>query len=132
MLQYTLIIHLTKFSILYFYLQFFPFVVFPKLRTTIYVTMAATLASGLAFTMAVVFQCTPISAAWNGFDEFTPASEMASAHCINVNVYGFTGASINLAFDLWLMLLPMPELIKLTLPLRKKIAVCLMFAVGSL
>ncbi|SPO07274.1 uncharacterized protein DNG_09968 [Cephalotrichum gorgonifer] len=130
-LLYTFILHLTKLSILYFYLQFFPCTVFPRVRTAIYVTIGLVVASGISFTMAVVFQCTPAYALWDIFNDDIPMSDRRSWRCINYNVYGYTGATINLLFDFWLMALPMPELIKLTLPMRKKIAVCFMFTVGG-
>lgn len=129
---YTAIIHLTKLSILYFYLQFFPFTVFPKVRTAIYATIVTTVAMTISFTLAITFQCTPIDSFWKKFDENIPGSNRGSWHCINVTVYGFVGSSLQLVLDLWLMALPMPELLKLSLPRRKKVAVCLMFAVGSL
>jgi hypothetical protein len=102
------------------------------LRTTIYATIVATIASGVGFTAAIVFQCTPINSLWNAFNEDILPPDRVSWHCININAFGWSGATINLVLDMWLMLLPMAELIKLSLPLRKKIVVCLMFAVGSL
>ncbi|GAB1316037.1 hypothetical protein MFIFM68171_06247 [Madurella fahalii] len=125
-IYYTLINMLTKLSILGFYLRFFPFVVFPGLRTAIYITIAITVASGISFTMSIVFQCTPISFFWSTFDDPPPVGS-----CTNINVYGWTVASFNFALDFWLLALPMPELLKLRLPPRKKVVVCLMFAVGS-
>jgi hypothetical protein len=118
---------LTKLSILGFYLRFFPFIVFPRLRTAIHVTSAITVASGISFTMTIIFQCTPISFFWSAFDDPPPVGS-----CININAYAWTVASFNFALDLWLLALPMPELVKLSLPLRKKVVVCFMFAVGSL
>ena len=125
-------IHITKLSILYFYLQFFPFTVFPHVRTAIYATMAATIAMAFSFTMTVTFQCTPIDSYWNKFNENVDRSEMGSWKCIDLAAYGYAGSALQIALDLWLMALPMPELLKLSLPVRKKIAVCFMFAVGSL
>ena len=129
---YTAMVHLTKVSILYFYLQFFPFTVFPKLRTAIYATMVVTVLMAISFTITMTFQCTPINSFWDRFNEDIPLSAQASWTCINLPVYGYTGAALQLVLDLWLMALPMPELLRLSLPLRKKLVVCFMFAVGSL
>lgn len=129
---YTIIIHITKLSILYFYLQFFPFTVFPRLRTAIYVTMGITVAMAISFSMVVTFQCTPIDSYWNKFDEGVDPAEMASWTCIDLSAYGYAGSALQILLDLWLMALPMPELLRLSLPIRKKLAVCFMFAVGSL
>ncbi|KAH6842477.1 hypothetical protein B0I37DRAFT_382011 [Chaetomium sp. MPI-CAGE-AT-0009] len=125
-IHYTLINMLTKLSILGFYLRFFPFVVFPGLRTAIYFTMAITAASGISFLATITFQCTPISLFWSAFDDPPPAGS-----CIDINRYAWAAATFNFALDLWLLALPMPELVKLSLPLRKKVVVCLMFTVGS-
>ncbi|KAK4168128.1 hypothetical protein QBC43DRAFT_284766 [Cladorrhinum sp. PSN259] len=125
-IYYTLINMLTKLSILGFYLRFFPFTVFPRLRSAIYTTIAVTTASGISFTMSMVFQCTPISFVWSMFDDPPPAGS-----CMNINLYAWTVAIFNIALDLWLLVLPMPELFKLSVPLGKKIVVCLMFAVGG-
>lgn len=118
---------LTKLSIMGFYLKFFPFTVFPGLRTAIYITIAITVASGISFTMSIIFQCTPISFFWSAFDDPPPVGS-----CIKINKYAWTVATFNFALDLWLLALPLPELLKLSLPLRKKVVVCLMFSVGSL
>lgn len=118
---------LTKLSILGFYLRFFPFVVFPGLRTAIHVTIAVTAASGISFIMSIVFQCTPISFFWSLFDDPAPVGT-----CININLYGWIVAAFNFALDIWMLALPLPELLKLSLPRRKKVVVCLMFMVGGL
>jgi len=118
---------LTKLSILGFYLRFFPFAVFPGLRTAIYITIGITAASGVSFVFTIIFQCTPISFFWSGVDDPLPTGS-----CIEINIYAWTVASFNFALDVWLLVLPMPELLKLSLPRRKKVVVCLMFAVGSL
>lgn len=129
---YTIMIHITKLSILNFYLQFFPFTVFPRMRTAIYATMAFTVAMCLSFSMAVTFQCTPVDSYWNKFNENISPAEMATWTCIDLSAYGYAGSALQIALDLWLMALPMPELLRLSLPIRKKLAVCFMFAVGSL
>ncbi len=127
-IAYTLAITLTKLSILCFYLSVFPFVVFPALRTMIYATMVVTAASGIAFSLAMVFQCWPVDSFWNFLDYNERGEEM---QCINLNACGWAHGIITILLDLWLMALPMPELLKLTLPWRKKLRVCLMFAMGG-
>jgi hypothetical protein len=127
--MYTLIITLTKLSILCFYLRIFPFAVFPTLRTIIFVTMAVTSASGLAFCMTMLFQCTPVNSYWDFLDYNERGEAM---QCININACGWSHAAITISLDLWLMALPLPELLKLNLSWRRKVRVCLMFLVGGL
>lgn len=117
----------TKLSILNFYLRFFPFTVFPGLRTAIYATIGVTVASGIAFTGTMVFQCTPIHFMWSLFDDPAPTGT-----CIDINLCGWIHGAFNLALDIWMLALPLPELLKLSLPMRKKVVVCLMFTVGGL
>jgi hypothetical protein len=131
-IQYTFIVHLTKLSILYFYVQFFPAGFFPKLRRVFSVTATATVVSCISFSMAFIFQCTPANLLWDAFSEDLPLDVRASGYCINTYAFGWAASSINLAFDLWLLVLPMPELYRLSLPRSKKLAVCAMFAMGSL
>lgn len=126
---YNLLITLTKLSILFFYLRIFDGAVFPTLRTAIFITIGVASASGFAFCMTMAFQCTPVDSFWN-FLEYSERGQ--SMRCIDINACGWAHGAVTFALDLWLMVLPMPVLVKLRLPLRKKIQVCFMFAVGGL
>jgi len=91
--------------------------------------MGVTAASGLAFSLAMVFQCTPIDSFWN----FLEYNERGDAwQCININACGWSHGAVTISLDLLLMVLPMPELLRLSLPWRKKLRVCIMFAMGGL
>jgi hypothetical protein len=82
--------------------------------------------------MAFMFQCIPVNFLWDAFREDLPREVRAAAHCSNTYAFGWAASSINLTFDLWLLVLPVPELYRLSLPRSKKLAVCAMFAMGSL
>jgi hypothetical protein len=88
--------------------------------------MASATAFGVTFIFVIAFQCHPVSFHWENWD-MPP-----HGHCINRMAMGWSISSINFAIDLWLLLLPMPQLWTLRVPLRKKLGVCLMFAVGLL
>jgi hypothetical protein len=118
----------TKLSILYFYLRVFPFAVFPALRIAIYSTMAITVAWGVSLTVPYIFQCTPISYMWEG----PTMSLLRPGSCINLSAYAWSNGALSIALDLWLMVLPFPELAKLRLEWRKKLQVIGMFALGGL
>jgi rhodopsin domain-containing protein len=120
---------MTKLSILFFYLRIFDVAIFPKLRTAILITIGVVSAAGITFCMTMAFQCTPVDSFWN-FLEYNERGQ--AMHCIDVHACGWVHGAVTLALDLWLMALPMPALLNLTLPRRKKIQVCLMFAVGGL
>jgi len=126
---YNISITLTKLSILFFYLRIFGPAAFPTLRRAIFITIGVTVAAGLSFCMTMVFQCTPVDSFWN-FLEYDRREQ--PSHCIDINACGWAHGAVTFALDLWLMALPMPVLLKLSLPRRKKAEVCLMFAVGGL
>jgi hypothetical protein len=54
------------------------------------------------------------------------------AKCVGINVLGWSGAAVNIVLDLTTIFLPVPELLRLTMSLKKKILVLLMFLVGLL
>ncbi|KAI1386750.1 uncharacterized protein F4822DRAFT_431618 [Hypoxylon trugodes] len=112
---------LTKVSILFFYLK-----VFPKrsFRIVTYVLIGINLLYMLTYDLLLIFQCNPISGAWKFWDgEF-------EAKCISINVLGWSAAAINIALDLAVIVLPLPELFHLSLSLRKRLQIIAMFAVG--
>lgn len=78
----------------------------------------------LAFGLAVIFQCQPLDGAWRSWDgEY-------QAHCVNVNYLGWSGAGVNIFFDIATLVLPLHVLAQLTMGWRKKIQILAMFAVG--
>jgi hypothetical protein len=114
---------MTKISILFFYLR-----IFPKrhIRIAAYVVMGLNVAFLLVFVLITVFQCTPLEGAWRHWDsphEYT---------CRNINAQAWGAAAGNLVLDLMTMGLPLRELYRLNLSLRKKISVMAMFCIGSL
>lgn len=80
-------------------------------------------AHGLLFLFLIVFQCIPVEGIWN---------KSISAKCLDITAIGWAGAVFSIVEDLVILVLPIPELLKLQLSLQKKIAVFLMFSVGSL
>ncbi|EED17823.1 integral membrane protein, putative [Talaromyces stipitatus ATCC 10500] len=118
---YLSILPLTKISILLFYLRVFPQRYF---RNAAYVAIALNVGYWIAFVLVSVFQCRPINAAWLRWDGEHPAK------CQNINAQGWTSAVLNMALDILTMVLPLHELRKLTMSMRKKILVMIMFSLG--
>jgi hypothetical protein len=80
----------------------------------------------LAFGLAVVFQCQPLDGAWRSWDgEY-------QANCVNINYLGWSGAAVNIFFDIATLVLPLQVLAQLSMSMRKKIQILAMFAVGFL
>ncbi|KAH7016650.1 putative integral membrane protein [Macrophomina phaseolina] len=112
---------LTKISILYFYLRIFPDRFF---RGATLALVSSCMAYQIAFILVSVFQCRPISAAWEHWDGEHPGS------CNNVNIQGWTCAVINIVLDVCILLLPMPQLSTLSMSLGRKARLLAVFGVG--
>jgi hypothetical protein len=120
---YICIVALTKISILCFYLRIFPKKSF---RIAVYVVIALTTMYLIAFIIVSVLQCRPVNLAWLQWDGEHPGT------CNNVNAQAWASAAINMFLDVLTMTLPLGELNKLSLSLRKKIMVMFMFCLGFL
>lgn len=118
---YVTSLSLTKISILFFYLKVFPGRAF---RWCVYVLIAANILYAVVFDLLLAFQCNPIPGAWRSWDGTYPAK------CISINILGWTAAAINILLDLAVIALPLPELFRLSMSIKKKVQIVLMFAVG--
>jgi hypothetical protein len=112
---------LTKVSILFFYLKVFPGKGF---RWCVYVLIACNACYAIVFDFLLAFQCNPIPGAWMAWDGTYPSK------CISINLLGWSAAGINILLDLCVIILPLPELFRLSMSLRKKVQIIMMFAVG--
>lgn len=112
---------LTKISILCFYLKVFPG---RQFRYIVYFLIFANATYIVSFDFLLAFQCNPIAGAWLSWDG------AFQSKCISINVLGWTAAAVNILLDVAVIALPLPELFRLSMSLRKKIQIILMFAVG--
>lgn len=113
---------LVKLSIICFYLRIFP------ARTTrrwLLGTFICTVVWTAAFILITVFQCWPVSYFWTQWDG------TQSGSCLDANAIAWSHASINIALDIWILAVPLWQLRALQLHWRKKLAVALMFCVGT-
>ncbi|KAL0942709.1 uncharacterized protein CTRU02_200595 [Colletotrichum truncatum] len=77
---------------------------------------------GLVFTLLIVFQCLPVQSIWDRSIE---------GQCLNISAIGYAGAACSILEDVVLFVIPIPELLKLQLSRKKKIALVFMFSVAS-
>ncbi|KXJ89363.1 hypothetical protein Micbo1qcDRAFT_235195 [Microdochium bolleyi] len=120
-LLYLAIIPLTKISILAFYLRIFPR---KEFRIMTYVLIVGNVLYLVVFELITVFQCTPIEGAWLHWDgEF-------EATCRNLNLQAWVAAAVCLVLDIATIVLPLPELWRLSMSWKKKLQVLSMFCVG--
>ncbi|KAF5635816.1 CFEM domain protein [Fusarium sp. NRRL 52700] len=110
----------TKISILLFYLKVFPG---KNIRLACWIFIGLNVAYFITFELISIFQCRPIEGAWRAWDkEF-------EAKCNNINLQGWFAAILNIILDVGTMVIPLKELYGLSMSLKKKIQLMLMFSV---
>ncbi|KAJ8130705.1 hypothetical protein O1611_g2929 [Lasiodiplodia mahajangana] len=115
---------LTKISILLFYRRIFRGQKFSAITIALMVLSGAW---GVSFFFATLFNCFPISYAWtspNGTPEF-------EAHCYDPNPMFYGSAVSNMIVDIFILLIPAPNVWKLNIPRKRKIAVLGIFLLGA-
>lgn len=115
-----------KASVLFFFLRIFPTRGF---RTIIWATHGLNFLVGLIYIILTFAQCRPLSLYWTGWDK---NESYKNERCLDFNRFILSNAIINIILDVWMLILPLTQLYKLNLILRKKIGVMLMFSVGLL
>ncbi|PLB50436.1 hypothetical protein P170DRAFT_381115, partial [Aspergillus steynii IBT 23096] len=118
---YKINIGLSKISILLLYLRLF-------IQRWFVITCWTWIVIITAFTLSTVvssiFQCSPVQYA---FDKSSPDQ----GSCINLTAFWYANAAFNIFSDLALVALPVPVISRLQLPLRLKLILCCIFAVGA-
>lgn len=71
--------------------------------------------------LAAIFQCAPISAAWDKTGEYK---------CIDINAFYLANAAVNIFTDLLTYSLPIPLALKLQMPLRQRIGLAVILCLG--
>ncbi|KAK4222301.1 hypothetical protein QBC38DRAFT_460529 [Podospora fimiseda] len=126
MLLYTVTRFFIRSSIILFYLRVFPRKNNNRLGLIIIGTLIFNVIYNVSFFFAVLFQCRPISFFWHAWE-----GHHDQGHCGNANILAWVAASTGILYDLWLLALPFPQLLKLKLHWRKKIMAGAMFLVGA-
>ncbi|KAJ3949188.1 uncharacterized protein N0V96_000303 [Colletotrichum fioriniae] len=116
-------IDIIKASILFMYLRIFHL---PGERITIalWVTQVLNLMNGIIFIFVGLFQCNPVSLAWTFW------TGDATGKCIDIVYLALAHAGINIALDVWMLVLPLTQVWGMNLARRKKFAIMFMFSLG--
>ncbi|KAL0944584.1 CFEM domain-containing protein [Colletotrichum truncatum] len=120
---YTLGVGALKASILFFYIRVFKFVS-NTLTAVLWSTQAFNIINCIAFTIANLNQCKPFSYAWEGWDG------QHVGYCVNTAAILIAHAAINIAMDLWMLALPITQILWLNLRKRQKLEIFCMFGLG--
>ena len=115
-----------------------------RFRVTVWITIIFVGASGLAFIIAALLQCVPISLSPSSYVPSSFSSQALTiiktggvfdrsvpAKCLDLNAVAFSNTGIGIAQDVIILFLPFPEVVHLTMITRKKIILILMFLLGS-
>ncbi|RMJ25131.1 integral membrane protein [Aspergillus sp. HF37] len=116
--QYNASLGCSKFSILFQYLRIFPS---RKFRYACYIVMAIVAAYTTWAVVSGYVNCVPVPRFWN---------RKIDGYCLSFEAVWFFNASMNIATDIALLVLPMPLLSALQLPRMQKFALMGVFAVG--
>ncbi|CAG8320912.1 unnamed protein product [Penicillium nalgiovense] len=120
--MYKVQISLAKISVCIFLLRIFQSRTF---RYLAYALIGINAAIGITWASVDAFRCVPTRLTWTGW------TNEESGYCINFIVAVLVNCLVNIFVDFILIVMPVYEVVKLQLPLRKKIAVASMFIVGS-
>jgi hypothetical protein len=124
MIIYTATRFFIRASIILFYLRVFLPSPTNKLSGILKWTMGFNLVYNLSFFLAVIFNCSPTHRYWTGWDGSGTGS------CGNLNLLVWVAAATGIAFDIWLLVLPFPQLLSLNLHWKQKIMGSMMFGIG--
>lgn len=122
---YTITLGLIKSSMCFFYMRLFPD---RAVRRYLWATQAFNLVLVTTFIIVNLLQCRPISWFWNRLDQDTTET----GRCLDINAMSWANAIINIALDVWMLVLPAVQILHLQMALSKKIHVLAMFALGAL
>jgi hypothetical protein len=122
--MYVTALAFAKVSICCFYFRIMPNRVF---RIVVYGTIGFVSAYSFAGFLVVIFSCNPVAASWDPVLAASPDTT-----CINRPADYVIQAGLNIFSDLFVLILPMHTVWNLQLPIRQKITVSSILAVGIL
>ncbi|KAG8673016.1 hypothetical protein FPOAC1_006319 [Fusarium poae] len=115
-------VFLTKICVLLFYLRIFPV---RSVQIVLWTTIGVAVLSMVVFIVLAIAQCQPISFFWTGWDQ------LHHGHCIGVNPLAWAIAAVSIAMDFWVLAIPVFQLLQLQMKWQRKLAVTMMFIVGT-
>ncbi|KAJ5952981.1 uncharacterized protein N7479_011394 [Penicillium vulpinum] len=120
--MYKIQISLAKISVCLFLLRIFKSRTF---RYLAYTLIGVNAAIGITWALVDAFRCLPTHLTWTGW------KNEETGQCIDFISSILVNCLVNIIVDFILIVMPVYEVVKLQLPLRKKFSVALMFIVGS-
>ncbi|USW59043.1 hypothetical protein Slin15195_G123620 [Septoria linicola] len=121
---YIVVTYLTKLSLVFLYLRIWHEERRSTFRITCWIVATSLIMCTIGCVLVCIFPCQPISYAWR---QVLPG---VTGTCSNRLAAAFAFSGINIAYDVIVLLIPIPRFIGLDIPLHKKIGVCSCFLVG--
>lgn len=112
-----------KASILFLYLRIFGSIT-ETFRQILWGTQIFNVAVCITFVIVNLNQCKPLSYFWYGWDGRHPG------YCIDLSAMALSHAALNIAIDVWMLVLPATQIYRLNLQKRQKAGIMSMFGVG--
>ncbi|KAI1046659.1 hypothetical protein LB505_014283 [Fusarium chuoi] len=115
-------VFLTKICVALFYLRIFPVV---SVQRLIWGTIVFSALGMVIFDILAIAQCQPISFYWTGWDK------LHEGHCLGVQPLAWAIAAVGIILDVWMLAIPIWQLVQLQMKWQRKLAVAIMFTVGT-
>ncbi|KAF2024235.1 hypothetical protein EK21DRAFT_79147 [Setomelanomma holmii] len=116
---YVLVLGLIKVSLVLFYLDIFHMRHF---QITAYIILTYIVVNSVIIFFLTIFSCNPVSSFWN---------RDIKGKCMDVQALAYANSASAIIQDLILLVLPLAFIRKLQMKLYRKVAVCLMFTIGT-
>ncbi|KAI1389506.1 uncharacterized protein F4822DRAFT_427855 [Hypoxylon trugodes] len=121
---YTVAILCIKLSLLCFYYRLFG--MFGNFwRMSLFLGGFLTVGHTISAWISLAIMCRPISAIWDQY------LGIVQAKCIDIKAAYISYASINIPLDILILVIPIPQILKLQMSMRKKLQICTLFSLGS-
>lgn len=105
------------------YLRLFPV---RSIQRVTHATIGVVVAGMLAFIIAHIFSCRPMSIMWTDQRPLPPGSS-----CINIGGMVWSLTAFDISTDLWIVVLPFPMIQRLNMSLVRRIGAMVLFALGA-
>ncbi|KAF1960294.1 hypothetical protein CC80DRAFT_383297, partial [Byssothecium circinans] len=118
---YTVVLGLTKISLIIFYLEIFST---KRARLASYTLLGYISITSSTLLFLSIFNCTPVRAFWD--------RDVKHARCLDINAIAYVNSGSAIAQDVVLLVLPLLCISKLDIKRARKVAVGVMFGIGTL
>ncbi|CAN9387274.1 unnamed protein product [Alternaria alternata] len=120
---YKVVLMFNKISVVCLYYRIFA-ITTKSFRIACHIMNAWVIITGFAFTIATVFQCTPIAAFWD--------KTISGARCFKNEPWWISYATVQITTDFMLLAMPFRRIIGLSMGRAEKLGVALVFGTGGL